>query len=64
MDNGRIPVNQLILSQGDVLEVAVDQEEDESPGRAPRRHGPPADASGPGDSLSEKKVEQWESPCF
>lgn len=64
LNYGGVLIDELVLSQGDVLEVCVNQEESESPRRAPRRHGPPADAGGPGDQFSEKEVKQWESPCF
>lgn len=48
----RVPVNQLILGQGDVLEIAVNEKEGERSHRAPRRHGPPTDADGPREQFS------------
>lgn len=59
LNNGGVPVNELILSQGDVLQVAVNQKKDERPGRAPRRHGAPADPGGPGKQFSQQEVEHF-----
>ena len=50
-DNGGILINQMVLGQGDMLEVAVDDQEDEHRCAAPRRQRPPPDADG-----------HWESP--
>ena len=61
-DNRRVPVNQLVLGKGDVLEVAINQEEDERPHRAPCRHGPPSDANGPREHFSGQEVEHFLTP--
>jgi len=47
-DDSRVTVNQLILSQGDVLEVTVNEKENERHRRAPPPNDPPSDADGQG----------------